>query len=73
VAYSKGNAMRRKYLVVKDVRDSKGDPSSYIVFGVVELDERAIPAVEAVTLDEQTAQAIRETMRDYTTGGRKCP
>lgn len=57
--------MRRKYLIVKDVRDCKGNPGSYVVFGSVVLDDRNVPTVEAVTLDEQTATGIRQVMREH--------
>jgi hypothetical protein len=53
--------MRRKYLVLKDVRDCKHSSQSYAVVSVVELDERVLPVVDSVLIPEQVAQALRET------------
>lgn len=58
--------MRRRYLVLKEVKDCKHSHQSYAAVSVVELDERILRVVDSVLIPEQVAQAFRDAADKHT-------
>ncbi len=63
--------MKRRYLVIETVEDCKLNVGSIIVLGSATLDDNPVRTVEAIQIDEQTAQGFRETMRQWADEPRK--
>jgi hypothetical protein len=57
--------MTRKYLVIEDIRDCKGNPKCFAVVGAIITSLPKVKVIDAISMDEQTAQQFRETMRRH--------
>jgi hypothetical protein len=57
--------MRKRYLVIRDIKDCKNSPGSYVVVSSVELSDTILKAQDVVPVPEQVAAALREAAEKH--------